>query len=337
MKNGCVVGYGAIGPVHANALETAEDARLYAVCDIDGARLEKCKAEHDVAVYREFGEMLEDGEIDCVHICTPHYLHKDMAVQAMRAGKQVVLEKPAAMNAAELSELLAVQEETGAKVCLMLQNRMNQGIQEMKALAEDPSLGRLLGVEGSLAWHRDAAYYQSAPWRGTWKYEGGGLLINQAVHLIDLLGYVGGGIHSVRAGISTRLLGDVIEVEDTAEALLMMENGIRGCFYATNAYSADKPYRVELQYENALLRYADGRLYRIGGQVEVLAEDAKPAIGKTYWGSGHLAVIAQFYHSLEHGGSFLSLQDGIRTMQALFAFYESSAAGGREVVLPRLS
>lgn len=333
MKNACIVGYGAIGPVHAHALEAAEDARFYAVCDIDESRRRICRSQYNVAEYGDFDDMLADTAVDCVHICTPHYLHKDMAVKAMRAGKHIVLEKPVGMNDEELDELIAVQKETGAKVCVMLQNRMNQGIQMMRSLLNEPSLGRLLGIEGSLTWHRGADYYNKAEWRGTWKYEGGGLLINQAVHLIDLLGYLGGGIESVRADISAKLLDDVIEVEDTADALLTMNNGVNACFFATNTYGADKPLRIELQYENALFRYADNRLYQITDEVKILAEDDKNYIGKKYWGTGHQAVIAQFYSALCRGGEYLKLEDCINSSRALFAFYRSSLAGGAKMTV----
>ena len=333
MKNACIVGYGAIGPVHAKALDSTDNANFYAVCDIDESKLSLCKSQYNVVAYDDLDTMLSDENIDCVHICTPHYLHKDMAVKAMRAGKHVVLEKPAAMNDAEFDELLQVQNEMGAKVCIMLQNRMNNGIQMIKTLSDDLSLGKLVGIECSLMWYRNADYYRSAPWRGTWQYEGGGLLINQAVHLIDLVDYVGGGIRSMRANISTKMLDNVIEVEDTADALITMNNGVRACFYATNTYDADKPFRLEMQYENALLRYADNRLYKIADNVEIIAEDGKNDIGKKYWGNGHPAVIAQFYHSLCNGGEYLRLEDSINSTRALFAFYKSSAAGGAEVIL----
>ena len=333
MKNACIVGYGAIGPVHAEAVSCAEGAALYAVCDNDADKLALCRQKYNVRVYGDYAEALADKDVDVIHICTPHYLHRDMAVQAMQAGKDVVLEKPAAMNTAEFAEIQAAQAETGRKVCLMLQNRTNTGIQTLKELAKDPALGKLIGIEGAMTWHRDAAYYQSGLWRGTWAQEGGGLLINQAVHLIDLFSYLGEGIQTVRANISTKYLDGVIEVEDTADALLGMPNGVRGCFYATNAYNGNKPFRIELQFENALFRYADNRLYKITDNVEIIACDNMHMPGKRYWGAGHQCVISQFYHSLENGGGYLSLKDGLNTMKALFAFYESAKAGGKEIKL----
>lgn len=333
MKNACIVGYGAIGPIHAEAVCRSRLGALYAICDSDPAKLALAAQNYDIRTYGAYSEILQDKAIDVVHICTPHYLHKDMAVQAMLAGKDVVLEKPAAMDSGELEELWAVQQQTGRKVCLMLQNRMNASIQAMKKLSRDPALGKLIGIEGAMTWHRDAAYYRSGAWRGTWAQEGGGLLINQAVHLIDLFSYLGGGIQTVRASISAKYLDDVIEVEDTADALLGMPGGVRGCFYATNAYNGNKPFRLEMQFENALFRYADNRLYKITDTVEVAASDDMDTHGKRVWGTGHQSVIGQFYSSLENGGDYISLEDGINTMRALFAFYASAQAGGKEIKL----
>ncbi len=327
MKNVCIVGYGAIGPVHAGAVSAIENVNLYAVCDNDLEKLEQCGIKYKVRLYDSFDDVIGDEEIDSVHICTPHYLHKDMAIKAMKAGKDVVLEKPAAMNEDELDELLAVKKETGRRVCLVLQNRTNGSIREMKKLAESGELGKLIGIEGSLAWKRNEAYYNSAVWRGTKDMEGGGVLINQAIHLIDLFSFVGGGIKSVRGGTATRTLGEVIEVEDSADAIFEMGSGVRGAFYATNSYSGDKPVRLELQFEKAILRYADNRLYKITDECEVIAADNMKMPGKSAWGAGHYNAIYDFYNS----ENYITLEDGENAMRTLFAFYKSASQNGKEV------
>ena len=325
MKNACIIGFGAIAPVHADALERCENARLYAICDTDKARLDPAVNKYSAIPYTDYTEMLQNPDIDTVHICTPHYLHKEMAVNAMLAGKDVVLEKPAAMNSDELNELVAVQKSTEKHICLMLQNRTNSGIVRMKELTSSGELGDMTGIFGSLTWDRNAQYYQNSPWRGRYDTEGGSLLINQAVHLLDLFGYFGGGIKSVRAITTAMRLDGVIETEDTACAVINLCNGVRGCFYATNTYTADEPFRLEVRFENALLRYADARLYKITDEnTEILAKDATLHNGKKYWGAGHYCVIKQFYNSLESGGSYISLNSGLNTMNALFALYETS-------------
>ncbi|MBQ7793293.1 MAG: Gfo/Idh/MocA family oxidoreductase [Clostridia bacterium] len=334
MANVCIVGCGAIGPIHASAVEKAASATLCGVCDNDKERADALAKKHKVKAFYDFGEVLADKNIDSVHICTPHYLHKDMAIAAMQASKNVVLEKPAAMNNAEFSELLATREQTGSKVCLVFQNRTNGGVEKLKEIAESGEYGELLGIEGSLLWHRDEAYYKHDDWRGKWATEGGGLMINQAVHLVDLFSFLGGGIKSVRASISTKYLNGVIEAEDTCDVLFGMQNGIRGCFYATNAYNSNKPMRIELQFEKALFRYADSRLYKITDDAcEVIASDNTDTLGKRYWGTGHQRVIGEFYYALENGGDYISLEDGINSSRALFAVYESAKMNGKEIIL----
>ncbi len=326
MKNACIIGFGAIAPVHADALERCENARLYAICDTNTACLDTAGKKYNVITYTNYTEMLKNPNIDTVHICTPHYLHKEMSVNAMLAGKDVVLEKPAAMNRKELAELVSVQKATGKHVCLMMQNRTNAGIVKMKELCNNGELGKITGIFGSLTWNRTARYYQNSSWRGRYDTEGGSLLINQAVHLLDLFGYFGDGIKSVRAISAAMQLDNIIETEDTACAIINLGNGVHGCFFATNTYTADEPFRLELRFGNALLRYADARLYKITDEnTEILVNDTVLRDGKKYWGAGHYSVINQFYNSLENGGSYISLDSGLNTMNALFALYESSA------------
>ncbi len=332
MKKVCVVGCGAIGPLHTAAVEKAEFAELYAVCDNNCERADAMAKKHGVKVFYDFDQMLKDDSIESVHICTPHYLHKEMAIKAMMTGKSVVLEKPAAMNDEEFSELLKAKADSNADVCLMLQNRTNVSVEKLKEIVSSGEYGKLLGVEGALHWHRDSSYYATDDWRGKWATEGGALMINQAVHLLDLLSFLGGKIQTVRANISTKYLEGIIEAEDTCDALLGMENGIRACFYATNAYNLNKPMRVELQFEKALFRYADSRLYKITDDaVEIIAHDNMETIGKAYWGVGHARVIAEFYSALEKGTcNYISLEDGINSSRALFAIYKSGKNNGKE-------
>ena len=123
MKNICIVGYGNIGPVHADALKNVQNAKLYAVCDINPERIERCQKEYDVIGYTDFNEMLKDDNIDGVHICTPHYLHYEMILAALKAGKSVVSEKPVVMTREQFDDLL--QTEGSDKICLVFQNRLN--------------------------------------------------------------------------------------------------------------------------------------------------------------------------------------------------------------------
>ncbi|MBE7045172.1 MAG: Gfo/Idh/MocA family oxidoreductase [Ruminococcaceae bacterium] len=334
MKNACIVGFGAIGPIHAKAIAETKDAKLYAICDVIEERAKKGAEQYGAKVYTDFDTMLSDKEIDVVHICTPHYLHVPMATACLSAGKNVVLEKPVVMKPEEFEILANAVENSPNKLCTMLQNRTNPCVRRLRKEMQEKDLGDLKAVCAFLTWTRDEAYYRSEEWRGKWDTEGGGVLINQAVHLIDLMSWLGGGVEQLRCNISTKYLDDIIEVEDTADAVFYMKNGTRGCFYATNAYSENSPFRLELQFEKALYRYADGLLYCIrDGQVEILENDEKPTTGgKNYWGTGHLEVIRDFYQSLETGTeNYLCLKDAWHSAKVLMGMYTSAKQNGKMI------
>lgn len=323
MKNACVVGYGAIGPVHSEVLSKSGYADLYAICDIIPERADEGAKKYGVKALYSFDDVLADENIEVVHICTPHYLHVQMAIKALEAGKHIVLEKPVGMLLSEIDELEAIYKKTDKKACIMLQNRTNNGMVKMKELIEnDKTLGKMLGLSGFITWSRDDGYYKSEEWRGKWATEGGGLLINQAIHMVDMLNWIGGGIKSLKSSISNKLI-NTIEVEDTADALFVLNNSVRGVFYASNAHSVNSPFLVEAAFENALLRYADSRLYRITEEnCEVLAYDNRAEIGKKYWGNGHANVINKFYYSLENGGDdYIDLTEGLHSARVMLSMY----------------
>lgn len=332
MKNACVVGYGAVGPIHASALDKSPDARLYAICDINPEKLKS--TEYDVVKYTNFEQVLNDKSINVIHICTPHYLHKDMAVKALAAGKDIVLEKPVTMTESELDELLNFK--TDRKICVMLQNRTNKCLERLYDIVKnDKAAGKMLGICGFLTWQRTPEYYSSDGWRGKWSTEGGGLLINQAVHTLDIINWLGGGAKSIHASISTKKLSQYIEVEDTADALISLKNGTSAMFYATNCYSTNSPMRIEVKFENVLYRYADERLYKItDDNIEIIEDDKNNPLGKRYWGSGHANVINNFYSFLSgKGGNYTDLKDSASTMRLLFAFYKSAKENGKEIAI----
>lgn len=325
MKNACIVGYGAIGPVHADAIDKCPDAHLYAVCEIDTDRAKKCTdAYSGVIWYADFDKMLCDSNIDVVHICTPHYLHEPMTKAALCAGKDVVLEKPVCMNRDEMTGIIDTAEKCGdRRVCVMLQNRTNACIRKMQSIGASGDAGELMGIIATLSWHRDEKYYAHDSWRGKWATEGGGLMINQAIHLLDLMVMFGGKPIRVNSNLSHWKISN-IEVEDTANALVEFESGICGVFSATNCHSCDSPFYLELDFEKVKLRYADGVLYRIADDdISIIERDVKPNIGKKYWGSGHARVTNAFYSSLEgREKPYTTLRDAEDSMGVMFAMYE---------------
>lgn len=313
MKRVGIVGYGAIGPVHAKALENVKNAELYGVCDTLEERRKACREKYGVKEYDDFEHMLMDVNIDTVHICTPHYLHFEMVKKALAAGKDVVVEKPVTMTKAEFQKLQALEGKE--RICVVLQNRLNPSIQKLKKIVDSGELGKVRAAKAVLTWQRDQSYYESGDWRGKWAKEGGGVLINQAVHTLDYFSYLIGDVVNVKAKMCNFSLENVIEVEDTCMAMLELEQGIRGVFFATNGYSEISAPFFEILFEGGRARYIDKQLWING---EKIVEDAKPTIGKDCWGGGHEELMRRYYDEQE----YFTVEDVANTMNTVFALYE---------------
>lgn len=317
MKNVCVVGNGSIGPVHIKAVEKCTNANLYALCDIDNKK--HCD---NLICYTDFDEMLKDANIDSVHICTPHYLHFDMIKKALDAGKQVVCEKPVTMTKKEFDELLSLNG--ASDVCVVFQNRVNPCITKMKEIIDSGCMGKVVTAKGILTWFRTYDYYNSSPWRGKLATEGGGVLINQAVHTLDYFSYLVGNVKSVKA-ITSNFSLEKLEVEDTVSAHLKFENGATGVFYATNSYGENSAPYFEIKFEKGVIRYIDYTLYK---DKEPIEYDYAPVHEKSYWGNSHGALVHNFYDN----NTYFSPFDVQNTMNTMFAIYESASNGGAEVL-----
>lgn len=316
MMNVCIVGYGAIGPVHAACLSRIETVSLYGICDIDKERAEEGAAKYGCIPFYCLEDCLADERIDCVHLCVPHYLHFSMIEQCVEAGKKVIAEKPITMTKEEFALLLSKYD--GKAVYPVMQNRSNTCVQKLKEILDtEPELGSLKGIKGILTWCRDARYYSSSAWRGTRAFEGGGVLINQAIHILDLMIYLGGAVKCVNARTSNKSLEGIIEVEDTVDALMKFSNGATGIFYATNAYCTNSSIQLELEFENDSFRYVDGKLYR---NKEQICCDESKYFGKSYWGCGHERV----FYDLYVNQTAFTVGDIKNTMDAMFAIYKSA-------------
>lgn len=275
MKRVCIVGCGNISNNHRNAINKTDNALLYAACDVEQERLRTAEKDWGVICYNNFADVINDKNIDSVHICTPHYLHYEMIIEALSAGKQIVCEKPITMTKEQFDSLLS--DKVAKSICIVFQNRLNQSVQALKNIADTKELGQIISMKAFLTWHRDKEYYNSAQWRGKWDTEGGGALINQAIHTLDYFNYIAGGIESVKASISNFSLDGVIEVEDTVSAYLKLKNNVTGIFFATNAYTKDSAPFVEITFEKGEAVYINGKLFVNGVK---RAEDIVPQTGK---------------------------------------------------------
>ena len=216
------------------------------------------------------------------------------------------MEKPLAHTLAEGRRLVEAASAGTAKIAVCFQNRYNATSQAMHSLLSSGELGAVAGASATVMWQRSAEYYQDRPWRGTWAGGGGGLMMNQAIHTVDLLQWLVGDVVAVSGNASTRFLGGTIEVEDTAEFVAEHANGARSAFYATLANAFNAPVTLEVVTEKAVLSLrGDLTVTHADGRVDVIPERRSDSGGRSYWGVSHELLINDFYGRLDECGAVL--------------------------------
>ena len=323
-----IIGCGAISKTHINAINGGGLGKITALCDIREDRLEENAALcPDAEKFKDYKELLEKADCDVVHICTPHYLHEEMAIAAMNTGRDVYLEKPCALDPDGAARITEVSRKTGKKVCVSFQNRLIPSTVTAKKILESGELGKLLGMKGIVTWLRSGDYYTKSGWRGTWEHEGGGVLINQSIHTLDLMYYLGGKINRIEGSVALRKNKDITEVEDTAEATLWFENGATAIFYATNCHVTSTPAEIEIVCEKGSLLIRNDTLYRVdGAELEILAKNDALAVGKAVWGVGHAIMIRAFYDAVMGKDSYYcDIEDAAVVLELIREIYRTSA------------
>ena len=268
--------------------------------------------------------------VDAVHITTPHYLHTEMAEAALEAGFDVFLEKPVGTNEQQIEHLADVQRKTGHRVCVCFQNRFLPCVAKMEQIVRD--CGPVTDARGVVSWHRDADYYLTSGWRGQKTTEGGGVMINQAIHQLDLLLRFCGVPQSIEATVANRHLAGVIDVEDSCEARFSFSDGKTALFYATTAYGSDAPNILEVVAGGHKVCLYGETLLLDGEPVAYEKEDESvKLLGKACWGTGHLRLISMFYDAIEAGEDVpVSIRSASEAVRVLLACYASE---GRSVDL----
>lgn len=328
-----LVGCGDISPMHLAAITGSADVVLVAVADQDPDAAREAASRHGTRSYPDLASMLERERLDVLHICTPHDLHAPMTLQALRAGVNVLVEKPVAATVAAAEEVVAAAADASVGVGVCFQNRYNTTSRRIRELLDSGSLGAVVGARASVTWSRDAAYYARRPWRGSWARAGGGVLINQAIHTLDLLQWFLGDVEEVRGQAGRLALDGIIEVEDTAAVRMRHAGGATSIFYATNGHCDNAPVTVELTAENAVLRL-DGDLTVAwsDGRTEVVGETAVGAGERAYWGGGHERLIADFYRHVRAGQRFwIGPAEAAKTLRIIAEVYDQSDLGRQPV------
>ncbi|MBO5281082.1 MAG: Gfo/Idh/MocA family oxidoreductase [Clostridia bacterium] len=306
-----LIGYGVIGHVHAPIIK--EHATLCAVCDTDPDKASDFK---DIPFYTDYKEMLLKEKPDIVHICTPHYLHTEMIVTALSMDIHVLCEKPMCINEADIGRILEAERNSKAMLGICQQNRYNPANLYLKAAADKAATK---SATGQLCWHRGKDYYMSAAWRGKWNTEGGGCLINQALHTLDILQWLVGMPRALRATVSNMTLSDTTEVEDSAIVLGEGENPF--VLSATVGFACDQAVSVSLMLGERKMTAEGNRVYE-GDTVHVF--DNARELGKACYGSSHETLISDFYDCVTTGRHFpIDGAEAAKVIRLILAAYKS--------------
>jgi predicted dehydrogenase len=302
-----------------------ENVKIVAVCDILIERAESLKNTYapDAETFDDYIKMLDTVKPDVLHVCTPHYLHSEMAIAALKRNIHVLLEKPVSITMAQVDELLEAEKESKAKICISFQNRYLNRNKVAKELIDSGKAGKVLFANGTVLWNRNAPYYVDSHWRGFMATEGGGVMINQAIHTLDLMLWMCGDPEKLTAMTANYHLKDVIDVEDTASAYITFKSGAKGMFYATTANYTDSPISLEIICENMKLMLRDDDLY-IDGVKQELYDTALSSDGKGYWGVGHMMLFNDFYKKITTDESMpIDVSEASKALRVLLAMYES--------------
>jgi UDP-N-acetyl-2-amino-2-deoxyglucuronate dehydrogenase len=345
-----VIGCGVIAPFHARAIADLPNARLVAVADAAAERARDLASDFGVDAL-EVDALLARPEIDVVCVCVPSGAHAEVGARAAAAGKHVVVEKPIEVTLEAADRLINACEDNGVTLCVISQHRWDPGVLALKHLADSGQLGRLVLGDAIVKWYRTQQYYESGDWRGTLKLDGGGALMNQGVHYVDLLQWVMGPVERVFARTRTSA-HEHIEVEDVAVAVLSFAGGAVGLLECSTAVYPGLPERLEVTGTGGTAIVEAGEL-----KLRELKEEkgeTSPYGGKTTTSSQDPAHVASANPAdISHAGHREQLRDLLdaidtgrkpaidgaearKPLEIILAAYES-ARSGRDVTLPLLA
>lgn len=327
MKRVAIVGCGNIAKVHATVISQIEDISLVAVVDTvkqKAHQLSLAYTNGTAIIYDSLTDMISKEKLDVIHICTPHYLHVPMAVEGLRAGINIFMEKPPAISKEEFDLLVKTCGLSEGNIGFCFQNRYNPTTKALDEIVESGRLGKVIGSRAFVTWRRDREYY-SDDWHGVLEKEGGGVLINQSIHTLDLMLRYLGKPTKIAATMSNHHLPGEINVEDTLEAWMSFEGGERACFYASNAYVTDAPVILELEFEKGRVTMMDKQLIvnEQGKDPKQLCCKSSGEIGKSYWGAGHFECIKDFYSHITYGTEYQNDLKGVaNTLSTTMEIYK---------------
>ncbi len=330
-----IVGAGMVARYHAAGIARTPGARLVAVCREDAARAEEAAAQFGVPCETHLEALLTRPDVDAVCICTPSGQHAAQAIAAAQAAKHVLVEKPMALSLADADAMIAACRAAGVRLGVALQRRIDPIFLSVKGAIDAGGLGKLTLGAIAVPYLRPQSYYDSAAWRGTWALDGGGALMNQGIHLLDLLVWYMGDAATVQASAAT--LAHAIEVEDCVAAALRFSSGALGSVTATTTATPGFPHRVEVYGDQGGVQIEGEQIVRweisgseppeaisSPGQASAGAGASPTGIGAV----GHTRLLGNFVAALHAGRApLVPGEEGRRSLALALAIYESARSG----------
>ena len=332
-----IIGCGNIFPMHAQSLVNTPGVTIQAVCDIKSHRAQKAARRYKCKAYLSYKSMLDNEELDAVHILTPHYLHTWMAIEAAKRKIHVLCEKPLAITPKNADKVIKACRKNRVKLGVISQNRYNPGSQLVKKCLKNKSLGKIKAVKLVLSYHKPDSYYKKSDWKGTWAKEGGGVLIDQSIHFIDVLQWlINDKVEYVEANIANRM-HKLVKVEDLAEGVIKFKKGTYICFYLINYYSYDDHTEIELDCEKGRVNIVknSARVAFHSGRVLTARPKRSEYIDygegrRDYWGFCHWIQIKEYYKALgAKREPELNGLEGKKTLEIVDGIYTSARLGRR--------
>lgn len=327
-----ISGAGIIGKIHADAIAGIDSAEVVAVAEPRSDAGKAFADAYGIEHYTSYPDMLANADIDVVIVATPSGLHPDQVILAAEHGKHVITEKPMAISQDGLDRMLAATAAAGVHLAVIFQNRLSKDVYTVKRGLEQGAFGRPVLANCVMYWHRDQDYYDAnGGWRGTWALDGGGAMMNQAIHLVDQLQWFMGGVQGVKAFTAT--LNHVIETEDTAAISFGYANGALGSITATTCADKDYPFRIEIvgtegraTLEQNALTLWESKMSP--DEITLAAEDHALVDGwevGEQWGLSHQRQLRAIFASLEQGSQpYVAGPEARKAVDIILAAYRDA-------------
>lgn len=341
-----VLGVG-VGRHHAAGAAKANGAKLIAICDLRDDRIAAQKELYpDILYYKDFDEMLKNPDIDIVSIATPSGMHAEHACKAMRAGKNILVEKPIDVTIEKAEMIEKVRKETGVKVGCVFQNRRIPTMQAMKDAIDAGRLGKIFAGMFRVIWYRTDEYFVDGGWRGTWKWDGGGSLMNQAVHTVDLMQWMMGDVLSVQSAMN--LVNHNIETEDLTQSIVKFKSGAIATFTSSTCAYPGLSTDVCVNGTDGTIHLDAGKVkvWKIKNETKELMDEEEEKM-KAFDGvkkteaandptkiTGHAFHVQDIIDAVRYDRDpFVGPAEAIKAVKIILAIYESAKNGGKEVFI----